>query len=63
MNKISLNSSTVITNFGTLTILFICLKLVNVITWSWLLVLSPILIIVGLTLLIILIEFITYITN
>ncbi len=42
------NSTTGIGFFGLLTIVFIVLKLVGVISWSWLWVLSPIWISVGL---------------
>jgi len=47
------NSSGGIGFFGLLTILFIGLKLCNVITWSWWFVLSPALVGLGLVLLLV----------
>ena len=56
MSNNSSSSSSGISFTGALTILFIGLKLTNVITWSWLWVLSPIWIsfLIGLTFVIIL---------
>jgi len=49
------NSSSSISFSGMLTVLFIGLKLTNVIAWSWLWVLSPLWISIGVSLLVILI--------
>lgn len=47
--------------FGMLTILFIGLKLANIITWSWVWVLSPLWISAILGLIIVIIAFLVYI--
>ena len=52
-NNVSSSSSSGIGFAGLLTIAFIVLKLLNVITWSWWWVLSPLWISAGLTLLIV----------
>jgi membrane protein YdbS with pleckstrin-like domain len=46
--------------FGALTIAFIILKLMNVISWSWLWVLSPIWISIGIVFVLVLIPFILF---
>jgi hypothetical protein len=47
MSKSSVSASVGIGHVGLLTILFVALKLTGVIAWSWIWVLSPIWIVVG----------------